>query len=337
MAKFLAVLVGAAIGLGVVWFVVIQPKRAAPTGGSPAAVTTPEGATTEERPAVPAPVALTAAEVSAAVAALTSEDDVVRGSAIEQWGAVVKVAEGERPLIVLQPALVSAFREALAGMPEDRMTAYVEAWGPTTWWVEHFAAAHGRYTAWRAGADDNIWIPFAYDQLDRFDPDADREVIRGIINVLVRSNVAKVRRRTLEAAAHYLGPESRVYALGLMRDPENAVARLAWVVAAKTGGVEGAEFDWQTGPRFVGEAALYALAVEDPAGAVAACEFIEGDPVISSWYRETTPLIRARAGGATDRETIVTINPGYGPARIFEEAIRVDELLSGNFPQYVQE
>jgi hypothetical protein len=82
---------------------------------------------------------------------------------------------------------------------------------------------------------------------------------------------------------------------------------------------------------------LYALALHDPVQANAVCDFVDTDPVIGKWYHDVVPFIRDRATGKPDREVIVTANPGQGPARIFEEAIRVDELMSGEHPEYVQE
>lgn len=348
MAKFLAVVLGALIGVGVVYFVVVQPRQAARShqaGATGAASSTSagEGQSDVKGPEVRAPAPkgeekpLTADEVAAAAAGLTDEDDVVRGSALEQWGALVEMGSESAPRIAVHPELVEAVRPLIDGMPEFRLIPYVEAWGGTPWWVREFPEAHGRYTAWRATANDNIWLPYAYDQLDRFDPDADREQIRGILEVLLRSSSAKVRKRSLESAAHYLGSESRQYAMEMLRDPENSVARLAWLVAAKTGGVPNPQFDWANGPRFVGEAVLYTLAVQSPEEAMSVCDMLAGDPVVSQWYESTIPLIRDRASGRSDRETIVTVNPGAGPGRVFEEAIRVEELLSGNYPQYVQE
>ena len=339
MARFLAVVLGALIGLAVVWFGWVQPHRAAQQPGSPAAATTGEASASAAPKAPPAPPALKDAEVADALAALTSDDDIVRGSAIEQWGAKVQTPDGKGTIerIALQPALLAALRDKLASMPEDRLILYVEAWGPTEWWIENFAQAHGRYAAWRASADDPIWIPYAYDQLDRFNPETDLESIRAIHEVLLKSSVSKVRRRTLESAAHYFGADSRVYALAHLKDPDNAVARLSWIIVAKTGDIDTSTFDWPTGPRFVGEAVLYALALHDPEQANAVCDFVDSDPVIGKWYHDVVPFIRDRASGKTDRETIVTANPGQGPARIFEEAIRVDELLSGAHPEYVQE
>lgn len=339
MAKFLAVVLGAAIGVGIVWFFVVRP---APPG-APAAATTPSPSASAESPKTgssaesPPVTPLAAADLAAAIEALTSDDDVVRGSAIEQWGELVSTPDGDRPRMAQHPELVNGFRARIDAMPEDRLIAYVEAWGPLPWWVNTFPAAHGRYTAWRATAVDNVWLPYAYDQLDRFDPLADREAIRGILDVLLRSSVGKVRFRSLESAAHYLGDECRPYAMAMRSDPENSVARLGWILASKTGGVETVEFDWHTGPRFVGEAVLYTIAGQDPDEARSICDFIETDPVIANWYLGVTQLARLRAGGAPDREVIVNINPGTGPARVFEEAIRAEELLSGNYPQYVQE
>lgn len=336
MAKFLAVVLGAAIGVGIVWFFVVRPAPPA----APAAATSPAASTSTPKgtpPKTPAVTPLAASELAAAIEALTSDDDVVRGSAIEQWGELVSTPDGDRPRMALYPKLVDGFRAKIDAMPEDRLIAYVDAWGPLPWWVNNFPAAHGRYTAWRATAIDNVWLPYAYDQLDRFDPMADREAIRGILEVLLGSSVGKVRFRSLESAAHYLGDGCRPYAMALLKDPENSVARLAWILASKTGGVEIVDFDWHTGPRFVGEAVLYTIAGDDPDEARSICDFIETDPVIANWYIGVTQLTRLRAGGAPDHEVIVNINPGEGPARVFEEAIRADELLSGNYPQYVQE
>jgi len=335
MARFLAVVLGALIGVGVVWFFVVKPRQATQSGASPAQVTAADSSPPTGSGSKP----LTEAQVAEAIVALTSDEDVVRGSAIEQWGEKIQAPDGKSTIerIALQPALMAALREKLKTMPDDRLMVYADAWGSTDWWVENFAQAHGRYSAWRAGADDTVWVPYAYDQLDRFDPKNDADSIRAIIDVLIKSKTPKVRGRVLECTAHYFGQGSRPYALAHLNDPDNAVARLAWLITAKTGEVDTTTFDWATGPRYVGEAVLYAMAMHNPEQLNATCEFIETDPVIAKWYEAVIPFMRDKATGREDQDVIVTLNEGQGPARIFEEAIRVDALLSGDHPEYVQE
>jgi hypothetical protein len=268
---------------------------------------------------VPAPVR--------AAHALTSPDAQQRADAIAHWSEPAGPAK--TPRLFTDFDVMDALRLDLPGASDQALRDLGDRFADAPQWIDQFPAAQERYLLILAADPDPSAGAEALRQIRRFNPSDELGRIANVLDKLTEHPDPAVRVAALEHAAYYLGRKEEPMVTKLLDDPDEHVARTAWLHMAFIDPASGHTAKWRDAPWRVGHAMLYAAALSNPDQVQAILKEAEDDKRLNGVLGGSAFLLKYIADGNPPDQYVPGENVDDRGRSLAEEARRAHWLLEG--------
>lgn len=272
---------------------------------------------------VPAPVR--------AAQRLTSPEASVRERAIAHWSE--PSGPGDTARLFTDFDVMDALKTQLPAASDEALRDLADHFADAPQWVDQFPDAQERYLLILAGSKDQASGAKALRQLKRFNPSDDLARIAKVLDKLTSHPDPAVRLSALEHAAHYLGRNAEPMVTRLLDDPDQKVARTAWLDLAFIDPASGHTGRWREAPTPIATAMLLSTAYTNPSQLQDILKTIVDDELLMSKFGDAPYLLKYVADGNPIEKFTLKSTQDDVLASLVDDAGRAHKLLTGKHPE----
>lgn len=275
------------------------------------------------------PTAVTPQEVAER---LVSPNDALRRAAIADWSEPTGPAD--TPRLFTEPKAVEALRPLIPSAQDPAIADLGDAFASRSEWARQLPLAALRYLALRAADASPSDASRAMARLREIPVGANATEVALALSQFTQNPDPRVRIAAMDNAAHILGRDAEQIVVLLLDDPDNDVARNAWLHLAAIRPTTGYTAQWRPAPLPVREAMVYATAVLSPVQINAILnEFLESRNHYG--LENCGMLYKYTAEGGHPDGFIATPEMGEEVGVLFEDARRARRILTGDRPDLI--
>lgn len=259
---------------------------------------------------------------------LTSADATVRARAIGKWSR--PKGQSKTPALFNDWAVMDALRPRILSAPGEAVRDLGDSFAEFPQWVDQFPVGQEKYIIVLASDPDPGAGAWGLRQIRRFDPDQQLGRIATALDFLVDHADAQVRLAALEHASHYLGSNAEPIVAKRLDDPDETVARTAWLHLAVINPSSGYTARWREAPDRVAYAMLYATAVTNPIEVKAIIAETSRDDALFARMRDVPFLLKYITDGNRPDQFVPGATMDDAVRDLAQDARRARWILAGD-------